>query len=172
VVFYAEGHPRVQVLGSLADMRNEGTDVRVVILGFLLAGLGTVQSVAQTSHDPDIESKIIALENVAKVQAYKAKDTNTLYAILDDAFVEVDQEGRPRTKAGLLAYVQNTDSLQYGLKAMVVRLHGDTAIVTGLYTVKGVAGGKPFLQRGRFVDTWLQKNGRWVAIASLSTPNE
>ncbi len=171
-MFYAEGHPRVQVFGSRADMRNEGTDVRVVILGFLLAGLGTIQSFAQMTHDPDIESKIVALENVAKVQACKAKDVNTLHALLDDDFFEVDQEGRVRTKASFLAYVQSTDALQYTLNSMIVRLHGDTAIVTGLYTIKGLAGGKPFWQRGRFVDTWLQKNDRWVAIASLSTPNE
>jgi hypothetical protein len=50
------------------------SDVRVVILGFLLAGLGTVHSCAQTTHDPDIESKIVALENIAKLQARKAKD--------------------------------------------------------------------------------------------------
>jgi ketosteroid isomerase-like protein len=172
VVFYAEARPRVQVLGSLADMGDEGTDVRAVILGFLLAGLGTVQSFAQTTHDPDIESRIVALENVAKVQACKAKDINTLYAILDDQFFEVDQKGRMRTKAGFLSYVQSTDALQYALSSMVVRFHGDTAIVTGLYTIKGLVDGKPFRQRGRFVDTWLQKNGRWVVIASLSTPNE
>ena len=129
--------------------------MRLAILGFLLAGLGTVQSFAQTTHDPDIESKIVALENVANMQAYHAQDIITLYAILDDAFVEVDQEGCPRTKAGLLAYVQNADSLQYALKAIVVRLHGDTAIVTGLYTVKGVAGGKPFLQPGRALRGYL-----------------
>jgi len=153
-------------------MRNDGTDVGVVILGFLLADLGTVHSFAQTTDDPDIESRIVALENVAKVQARKAKRHKTLYAILDDDFVEVDQEGRVRTKAGFLAYVQSTDALQYNLTSMIVRLHRDTAIVTGLYTIKGLAGGKPFWQRGRFVDTWLQKNGRWVTIASLSTPNE
>jgi hypothetical protein len=79
------------------------SDVRVVILGFLLAGLGTVHSFAQTTHDPDVESRIVALENVAKVQARKAKDIKTLDAILDDDFVEVEQEGRVRTKAGFLA---------------------------------------------------------------------
>ena len=153
-------------------MRDEGTDVRVVTLSFLLAGLGTLHSFAQTTHDPDIESKIVALENVAKVQACKAKDIKTLYAILHDDFVEVDPEGRMRTKSGFLAYVQSTDALQYTLNSMVVRLHRDTAIVTGLYTIKGLAGGKPFWQRGRFVDTWLEKNGRWVTSASLSTPDK
>lgn len=146
--------------------------MRVIILSFLLAGLGTLQSFAQMTHDPDIESKIVALENVAKVQTCKAKDIKTLYAILDDDFVEVDQEGRVRTKTGFLAYVQTTDALQYTLNSMIVRLHRDTAIVTGPYTIKGLAGGKPFWQRGRFVDTWLEKNGRWVNIASLLTPNE
>jgi hypothetical protein len=53
---------------------------------------------------------------------------------------------------------------------MTVRLHGDTAIVTGIYRLNGILDGKGIDQRARFVDTWLEKNGKWVAIASLSTP--
>ncbi|HUC29165.1 MAG TPA: nuclear transport factor 2 family protein, partial [Candidatus Acidoferrum sp.] len=61
--------------------------------------------------------------------------------------------------------------LQYSLEGLTVRLHGNTAVVTGLYTLKGTVRGEPFLQRGRFVDTWLQRDRRWVAVASLATPN-
>jgi hypothetical protein len=51
----------------------------------------------------------------------------------------------------------------------VVHLHGNAAIVTGVFEIKGVDRGKPYAQRERFVDTWLYKNGQWVSIAGLVT---
>jgi ketosteroid isomerase-like protein len=98
------------------------------------------------------------------------QNVKTLDVMCDDAFVYVDSDGRVLTKPDVLVYIQRVESLQFVAKEMAVELHGDTAIVTGLYRMKGVQRGKPFGRRGRFVDTWLHKNGRWVAIASLLTP--
>jgi hypothetical protein len=50
---------------------------------------------------------------------------------------------------------------------MTVYLHGNAAIVTGVFQIKGVDHGKPFAQRERFVDTWLYKNGQWVSMAGF-----
>ena len=127
-------------------------------------------SYAQATQDSDAESKIMALERIEKLQAYESKDLKTLDGILDEGFVHVDPEGRLLNKPEMLGYVQAVDSLQYIVEAMVVKLHGNTAVVTGLYRMKGVERGKRFARKGRFVDTWLFKNGRWVAIAALSTP--
>ena len=125
---------------------------------------------AQGTYDSAVESKLIALERVAKLQALQSKDAKTLDAIFDDSFVYVDFDGRVQTKSEVLAYVQKVDSLQFIVEGMTVKLHGDTAIVTGLYRIKVVERGKTFVRKGRFVDTWLHKNERWVAIASLLMP--
>jgi len=66
--------------------------------------------------------------------------------------------------------VQMATSLQYLTKEMTVRLHGNTAVVTGTYRLNGILAGRRIEQRGRFVDTWIRKDNQWVAIASLSTP--
>ena len=145
--------------------------MRIITLVLLLVLLGAPSTVAQETDDPDAESKIVALEHVAKLQACRAKDIKTLDVIFDDALIDVDPQGRVRSKAELLLYVQTAGWLQYSLEGLTVRLHGNTAVVTGLYTLKGTVRGEPFLQRGRFVDTWLQKDRRWVAVASLATPN-
>jgi len=50
-----------------------------------------------------------------------------------------------------------------------VELHGDTAIITGIFRTTGVERGKPFARRERFVDTWLYRSGQWVSISSLVT---
>jgi ketosteroid isomerase-like protein len=132
--------------------------------------LGSTAGYAQGADESGVASKLIALERVGKLQAWQSKDVKTLDAMCDDAFVYVDSDGRVMTKPEVLAYIQRVDSLQFVAEEMTVELHGDTAIVTGLYRMKGVERGKPFGRRGRFVDTWLHKNGRWVAIASLLTP--
>ena len=144
--------------------------MRAFTLVALLACLATRMSYAQATQDADAESGLMALERIVKLQAYESKDLKTLDAILDDSFVLVDPEGRLLAKPDVLAYVEAVGSLQYIVEAMVVKLHGNTAVVTGLYRMKGVERGKPFARKGRFVDTWLFKNGRWVAIAALSTP--
>lgn len=102
-------------------------------------------------------------------QAYMAKDPRALARILDDAFVCVDSDGRLLNKAEVLTNVKESDTLQLLMESMVVRLHGDTAVITGIFRTTGVEHGKPFARRERFVDTWLSRNGQWVSISSLVT---
>ncbi len=101
--------------------------------------------------------------------AYLSKDPRALERILDDAFVNVDSDGKLQTKADVLAEVRTSTALQYLTESMEVHLHGNTAIVTGIFWIKGVDHGKPYAQRERFVDTWLFRNGQWVSIAGLVT---
>ena len=102
-------------------------------------------------------------------QSYLSKDPKALERILDDAFVNVDSDGKLQTKADVLAEVRKSTALQFLTESMTVYLHGNTAIVTGVFLIKGVERGKPYVQRERFVDTWLYRNGQWVSIAGLVT---
>lgn len=141
--------------------------MRTPILLMLLAGMGTLAGYGQTS--ADATSKLFALENVWN-QAAQRKDLGALQHLLDDAFVYVDSSGRILTKTDVLASVQASSVLQVLSESMVVHLHGDTAVVTGIYQTKGIEHGKPFKHRERFIDTWRYKNGVWMSIASLTTP--
>ena len=138
------------------------------MLVVLLAGAGTSAVHAQGNSAADTESKIVAMEHVW-AQAYMAKDPRALARILDDAFVCVDSDGRLLNKAEVLTNVKESDTLQLLMESMVVRLHGDTAVITGIFRTTGVEHGKPFARRERFVDTWLSRNGQWVSISSLVT---
>ena len=145
--------------------------MRARVLILFIVGMGAAGVYSQDK-DRAVESKIIALERVERLQAFEAKDLKTLDKILDDTFVLVDQKGELMTKANVLAYIRKVNSLRYQLGEMDVRLHGDTVVVTGLYQMNGIEDGKPFLRRGRFVDTWMYRNERWVAMASVSVPAE
>jgi ketosteroid isomerase-like protein len=48
---------------------------------------------------------------------------------------------------------------------MKVRLHGDTAVVTGKTHTKGVSAGKPFDFQFQFTDTFVKDGGRWRLLA-------
>ena len=128
------------------------------------------QAPAQSAYDSEIQSSVMALEHLVRVQALPSGDFNTLNAALADEFVLVTFEGRSQTKTELFASLQSVDSLHYVVEDMVVRVHGDTAIVTGRFQMSGMRGGKPFARQGRFVDTCLNSDGRWLIIASVSTP--
>jgi hypothetical protein len=52
---------------------------------------------------------------------------------------------------------------------MSARVYGDSAVVTGVYRVRGTDNGKTYLRRGRFTDTWISRNGTWVCVASQYT---
>jgi ketosteroid isomerase-like protein len=135
----------------------------------LLVCAGTLPGHAQGDSDADTQSKIVAMEHVW-AEAYRAKDPKALARILDDGFVCVSSDGRMFTKAEILADVKVSDASQLLMDSMVVRLHGDTAVITGIFRTTGVTHGKPFARRERFVDTWVYRNGQWASISSIVTP--
>jgi hypothetical protein len=135
----------------------------------LFACAGTTRGYTQSSGYADTASKILALETVWN-RAAEAKDLRTLDAIVDEGFVYVESDGKLLNKAEFLAEVKGTRGFHLLLESTVVQLHGETAVVTGIYQRSGMEGGKPFVKRERFVNTWCVKSGAWIWIASLFTP--
>jgi ketosteroid isomerase-like protein len=142
--------------------------VKTLIFVALFACVGTLAGPSPGDADYDVEAKVLAMQHMWG-QAYVSKDPKALERILDDAFVNVDSDGVLQTKAEVVAEVNTSTAVQFLTESMVVHLHGNTAIVTGVFEIKGVSRGKPYAQRERFVDTWLYKNRQWVSIAGLVT---
>ena len=128
---------------------------------------------AQDDSESAVRSKIIALEK-AWNQAYKAGDIRALDSILDNEVVLINDDGSVQSKADFLGSIKtnanNSQEQQVSPESMSVHVFGNTAISTGLFRAKGVEGGKSYVRRERFVDTWLYKNGKWVCVASNATP--
>jgi ketosteroid isomerase-like protein len=126
---------------------------------------------AQEKGDSAIASKIIALEK-AWNQAYKMGDTHALGEILDDSIVLINDDGSVQSKREFLKSVtaNNSQEQQVAPESMNVNVFGDTAIATGVFRAKGVEGGKPYVRRERFVDTWIRKGDKWVCVATNATP--
>jgi ketosteroid isomerase-like protein len=144
--------------------------MRVLFTMFLL--LWTALPVAaQASALPDAEqTKILALEN-AWNRAEEHKDIPALESLLDSTLVYVDYDGTIMDKAQFIASVQAPalHPEQIVNESMTAHVYGDSAVVTGVYREKGVKGGKPYLRRGRFTDTWVYRDQTWVCVSSQST---
>ena len=128
---------------------------------------------AQDDPDSAVRSKIVALEK-AWNQAYKAGDIRALDSILDNEIVLINDDGSVQSKAAFLGSVKatrnNSQEQQVSPESMSVHVFGQTAISTGVFRAKGMEGGKSYVRRERFVDTWLYKDGKWVCVASNATP--
>jgi ketosteroid isomerase-like protein len=138
----------------------------------LCAGLAAS---AQDASDSATQSKIVALEG-AWNQAYKSGDAKALDGLLDNAIVLVNDDGTVQSKSEFLASVKATKSQagsqeqQVAPESMSVHVFGNTAIATGVFRAKGVEGGKPYVRRERFIDTWVNTGGHWACVATDATP--
>ena len=134
-----------------------------------------VVAAGQDASDSATKSKIAALEG-AWNQAYKSGDAKALDAILDNGIVLVNDDGSVQTKTEFLASVKpsgtqaGSQEQQVAPESMSVHVFGNTAIATGIFRAKGVEGGKPYVRRERFIDTWIFKGGRWTCVATDATP--
>src|SRR6266704_1573307 len=126
---------------------------------------------AQDESDRATQSKIVALEK-AWNQAYKLADRKALDTLLDDQIVLINDDGSVQTKTQFLASVKATNSQeqQVAPESMSVHVFGNTAVATGVFRARGVEGGKRYVRRERFVDTWLFNAGKWVCVATNATP--
>ncbi|MGO9088311.1 MAG: nuclear transport factor 2 family protein [Candidatus Sulfotelmatobacter sp.] len=149
-------------------MKTSVANVAACLLIVLAMALLRVHAQDEFS-DSGVRSKLFALEN-AWSQAAEIKDVKAMDQLLDSAFLYVDFDGRLMTKAEVLANVKSASVQQVVTEAMTANLHGNTVVVTGIFRVKGMEGGKPYLRRGRFIDVWMYENGNWLAISSQATP--
>ena len=121
---------------------------------------------AQAATAGTAEQAVIAAEH----QWLKSQQTNNvelLAPLLADKVVETTEEGKVLAgKDAVLAAAKSDKWNSAEYTDLKVTVFGDTAIATGTYTGKGTAEGKPFDLRGRFTDTWVMANGKWLCVAS------
>ena len=141
--------------------------VVVCLLWLWLAGFlaAAAQNPAESSHGS--ESLLIALES-AWNQAQLHHDSKALGELVADTFISTDNDGTFMTKAQFLA--DNMD-LSYKPSLMMnkderVFVYENAAVVAGIYHAKGLNKGKAFDHYGRFTDTWVYLNGKWLCVAS------
>ena len=132
----------------------------------LLVGL----AVAQQSADSDEGGRVLALEKVWN-HALEQKDVKALDMLLANTMVSVDIDGSMQSKGEFLASIKAPDyqPSQAVTEQTSVQVYGNTAVVVGIFRIKGTDKGKPYVHRERFVDTWIKTNDSWQCVATTST---
>jgi ketosteroid isomerase-like protein len=52
---------------------------------------------------------------------------------------------------------------------MSVQVYGNSAVVVGIFRIKGMEKGKPYVHRERFIDTWIKRDSGWQCVSSAAT---
>jgi len=131
---------------------------------FVCACVGLV--FAQTQTQP-VSQAIQQLEH-DWVAAAKAGDADKLGQILADDWAGMGYDGKKQTKQGLLADIKSgaskLESFEFG--PMDVKVIGSVAVVQGSDTEKSTTNGKDSSGKWVWMDVFVKRDGKWLAVRS------
>jgi uncharacterized protein (TIGR02246 family) len=100
--------------------------------------------------------------------AWKNHDCAGWGALLADDWTVTHINAQVITKPQALEMCRTGPAVTWSVDQIAVRVYGDTAIVTGR-TRAAAAGEPPQDVALRFTDVAVQRNGRWLVVASHAT---
>lgn len=150
----------------------------------LMLGLGLVLSLAAPARahasrpktnangpvEEEVVREIVDLEKQAKDAALH-RDAAFSERTLAEDYVAITPLGQVISKADTIA-ARKTAQLRYeaiDISDMIVRLYGNTAIVTARAEVKGTELGEEFNGPYRFTRVWVRRNGHWLTVSYQAT---
>jgi hypothetical protein len=133
----------------------------VALLAFALAG-------AAVAHDAARDEREILRVEAVLCKAFEAGDGATLRKYLDPHLTLTSSRGVVTDFEQNVAEVTSREPRYEVFRnhEQKVRLYGDSAIILGITTVKGVAGGEPFAADFQYTDTWVRAKDGWKLAAS------
>jgi ketosteroid isomerase-like protein len=124
-------------------------------------------SIGVSAQDQSDAAAVRALE-LKWTQSYKQRNIDILSSLLADDFVITIEDGNVYSKAGYISHsADRSVHVEVAeLSELKVRMHGDTAIITGGYHEVGESSGKRYEYHDRLTDVWMKIGGHWQVIAS------
>ena len=140
----------------------------------LIVCLLAASAVSLRAQDKSDAATIRAME-LKWTESYKQHGIDILSSLLAEDFVITIEDGSIFSKAGYITHSADSSThVQVAeLSDLKVRMHGDTAIVTGAYHEKGETNGKRYEYHDRLTDVWMKVGGKWQVVAShYSVPSK
>jgi hypothetical protein len=122
------------------------------------------------SPDQDVIRQIVDMERQSK-EASLRRDSDFSLRTLADDYVAITPLGQITTKAETIS-ARRSGQLRYeamNITDMVVRVYGDTAVVTARADVKGHQLGEDFSGPYRYTRIWVRRNGQWQIVSYQAT---
>ncbi len=143
-----------------------GSSIIKVAACCLLMILSAAAQTSKASSSADA-AKLVALERLWN-QAQVIRDSAAVASMIGDKFVNTEWDGEVTDRGRFLADFADPkfQPTIMSIDDVKVEMYGATAIVVGNYHTKGTYGGKPYEHFGRFTDTWLFEDGKWLCVAS------
>src|SRR5215510_6710155 len=140
----------------------------LLIIGMSSAALG--QTIGLKADRANKEAQELLKLEREWAEAFKNRDKAALERILADDVIFTDEEGQVYSKAQYIeAVTQVIEVDSYVVDDHMVRVYGDTGIVSGCWTGKMTIDGKDASGAFRYTDTFVKRQGRWQITASQDT---
>ncbi|MGA7906630.1 MAG: nuclear transport factor 2 family protein, partial [Candidatus Sulfotelmatobacter sp.] len=117
--------------------------------------------------------EVVEMERLAK-EASLHRDADFSRRTLAEDYVAITPLGQVTTKQDTVS-ARKSGQLRYqaiDVSDMVVRVYGDTAVVTARADVKGHQLGEDFSGPYRYTRVWVRRGGRWQAVSYQATVTE
>ncbi|HYM76704.1 MAG TPA: nuclear transport factor 2 family protein [Candidatus Dormibacteraeota bacterium] len=122
------------------------------------------------SADQETIREIIEMERQAR-EASLHRDPDFSQRTLAEDYVAITPLGQVTTKQDTVS-ARKSGQLRYdaiNVSDMVVRIYGDTAVVTARADVKGHQLGEDFSGPYRYTRVWVRRTGHWQAVSYQAT---
>jgi ketosteroid isomerase-like protein len=134
-----------------------------------LAALALCLWLTTAAWSEESSDKSLAMATTQKAcDALRTGDIAAIRKLLAPDFVLIGSDTQMQSRDAIIAEVRrgDPDYQVFRNHSMTARIYGDTAMVWGITTVKGSAGGQPFALDLRFTDTLIRTDGSWRMVAS------
>ena len=134
-----------------------------------IAGLVGVLALAAPA-GPDARAGLLAAD--ASWNELRLKpDVPGLERLLAEDWLLTHSDGRVQTRAAYLDELRTRARANQaiGNEDVLVRLYGDTGVVTGTSVQSGTSNGQPWSGRFRFTRVWIRRGGAWIMVSSHSS---
>src|SRR5215813_3543217 len=128
------------------------------------------QTTAKPTRENQMIREVMELERHAK-EASIHNDTKFTEQALADNYIAIGPLGTVVTESDMVD-VRRRSKLHYefiDVTEMVVRIYGETAVVTAKAEVKGSDFGEDFSGPYRYTRVWIKQNGAWRAVSYQAT---
>ena len=136
-----------------------------------MAALAVVASAAPHAQDVKSDQQVLMELERAWDAAFHKQDAKFIETLLAEEFIATYGDGTRGDKSKELSLAldtsQQVDSSR--LDEFNIKIFGNTAVVWFTQHLVGPVKGKPTEVTYRYVDVWVNRSGRWLAVASQST---
>ena len=128
-------------------------------------GMAAAPCSSQSTKDRAVIGSIIEMEH-KRIEAGVHKDPAAVAAMTYDGYAQIDFDGRLLGQTSTMHRIRGSGMQlkSNSIDGLVVRICGDTAIVTGNAHPRGTFDGKPFAPEIRYSRIYLLRDGEWRVI--------